>query len=1330
MKQAKRILSLLLSLCLVLGLIPGTAFAAGGNLPFTDVNTTDWFYDAVQYAYEKGMMSGTSTTTFSPGSTTTRGMIVTILHRMEGTPAANGTDFTDVSAGQWYSNAVSWASANGIVSGYGNGLFGPSDPITREQMAAILNRYSTYKGYDAGTVGSITGFSDASQVSAYAVEPMGWAIGNGLISGVGNNTLAPKGNATRAQVATILKRFCENIADKANTAPETPVDKTYTVTFDLNYGSNTRYDEKTVKEGETVSKPSNPTRSGYSFSGWYAEKSGGRQFDFKTGITSDLTLYAHWSSNSSSGGGSSGSGGGGYVPPVTPSTPPSDGDDEAYTTAEEYIADHVAQVIEIIPAATSPDVMTEAEAKNLLEDRGFRQKLDQNGAPAGYPITYDYNISGTYTGETSITSSTTEKHPMYQTMYRSSAGEMWAVYVVNDEVFANPLSFNLETSGLDAELLVSESEQFTSYDDRTNTFYVNIPKTTSVFTQQVQRIDAETLDGLTIASLCTLTGASPLASAETVETNEIAPLMAMTEDEFAAYSPNESADYTATAVAQASGDATIVVSLGDSYSSGEGIPPFIGQNQELRSKIQDPDWLAHRSANSWPSQIEIPGTTGTMANYRVETGRTSQADVQWYFGAVSGAETWHFSHKQSKQVKKEIESNFFTTTYLTYADGQEPKLEPQLDIFDRIDRNDVDYVTLTIGGNDVDFAGVVTLAAINCAHLHFGSTSALDDRLTELWNNIDNTMSDIKDVYIDISNKAPNATILVAGYPKLFNRDGKGLLINKLEARMINEKVSAFNDKIDDLVTNCRQGGKNIWFVDVESAFDGHEAYSSDNWLNPIWIGAKSEDLNDTSPSAYSVHPNDKGAQAYARCVNAKIRSLEDSVKTLFGYITIADADTDMTNNLPLPGAKITLTKAGLLPTVYSTETGRDGRYSIDNLPSGEYVILVTADGYIPVTGRITITDDLQNQYDAMVEAIPYGIFGGEGTASGTVIDVITGCGVAGLTLNIRKGINVISGEIAATVVTGADGSYATPTLEAGNYSVEVIDGRTLDNEAARYLTSVFIIKVLGNHSIPNQNGSVTNGLAADQLRIVLQWGEQPRDLDSHLVGPAVGGGEFHVYFSDRRYEAGSNLMADLDLDDTSSYGPETTTIYEMSPGVYTYMIHDYTNRRSGSSTALSSSGAYVEVYLGTSTTAAYTFYVPSGGGTLWTVFNYDARTGTITPINTMSYRESPSTVGSEYSPENAIAAQVLIEEPLKDYEIAELQNNAEDNTSQGNQLEPEDTGNFEEDIPSIDQQGPGTADTTETGNVSQEPAANAPSEAENAPEATTVDMSANEAAS
>ena len=330
MKTAKHFLGVLLALCLVLGMIPSTAFAAtGSNLPFTDVDTTDWYYNAVQYAYEKGMMNGTSTTALSPDGTTTRGMIVTILHRMEGTPAATGTAFTDVPTGQWYSNAVAWASANGIVGGYGNGSFGPNDPITREQMASILSRYSTHKGYDTAAADSITGFADTAQVSSYAVESMRWAVGNSLISGTGNNTLAPKGNATRAQVATILMRFCQNIAGKANSTPtpdvpETPVDRTYTVTFDLNYGSDTRYDVKTVKEGETVGKPANPSRSGYSFIGWYADKSGSSQFDFKKVITSDLTLYAHWSKIS----------GGSHPVGDRPATPPVDGDQ---ATGEELV---------------------------------------------------------------------------------------------------------------------------------------------------------------------------------------------------------------------------------------------------------------------------------------------------------------------------------------------------------------------------------------------------------------------------------------------------------------------------------------------------------------------------------------------------------------------------------------------------------------------------------------------------------------------------------------------------------------------------------------------------------------------------------------------------------------------------------------------------------------------------------------------------------------------------------------------------------------------------------------------------------------------------------
>lgn len=212
MKNAKKLLSLILALCLTLTFLPTAALAADSELPFVDVSTADWFYDAVRYVYAEGMMNGTDTSHFAPNSPTTRGMIVVILHRLENTPSGEGKTFDDVPAGQWYSDAVAWASANGIVSGYGNGMFGPNNPITREQMVVILYRYSQYKGFDTDTTGSLANFSDAGAVSSYATAAMSWAVKNGLITGVGGNTLLPGANAIRAQAASILTRYCQTFA--------------------------------------------------------------------------------------------------------------------------------------------------------------------------------------------------------------------------------------------------------------------------------------------------------------------------------------------------------------------------------------------------------------------------------------------------------------------------------------------------------------------------------------------------------------------------------------------------------------------------------------------------------------------------------------------------------------------------------------------------------------------------------------------------------------------------------------------------------------------------------------------------------------------------------------------------------------------------------------------------------------------------------------------------------------------------------------------------------------------------------------------------------------
>lgn len=183
------------------------------EMPFADVVEDTWYTNAVQYVYEKGIMNGVSTTEFGPNITTSRAMIVTMLYRLEGEPAADASSFTDVASDAYYADAVAWAETNNIVYGVSDTQFAPDDVITREQMAAILYRYAQYKGYDmqVGSM-SLSEYIDAAQIGAYAGTAMQWANAKGLIAGVSANELDPQGSATRAQVATILMRFCEDIA--------------------------------------------------------------------------------------------------------------------------------------------------------------------------------------------------------------------------------------------------------------------------------------------------------------------------------------------------------------------------------------------------------------------------------------------------------------------------------------------------------------------------------------------------------------------------------------------------------------------------------------------------------------------------------------------------------------------------------------------------------------------------------------------------------------------------------------------------------------------------------------------------------------------------------------------------------------------------------------------------------------------------------------------------------------------------------------------------------------------------------------------------------------
>ncbi len=332
----------------------------------------------------------------------------------------------------------------------------------------------------------------------------------------------------------------------------------------------------------------------------------------------------------------------------------------------------------------------------------------------------------------------------------------------------------------------------------------------------------------------------------------------------------------------------------------------------------------------------------------------------------------------------------------------------------------------------------------------------------------------------------------------------------------------------------------------------------------------------------------------------------------LSGTIVIADADTNYSNNTPLSGARVTLRRLTGTNEFYSeTTTDSNGRYLFDELTAGVYTLGVECEGYLPVNQTVNVRYNESNIQNLAIEAISNSQVN-DGRASGYIIDAKTGRKIEGITVNIREGINNSRGEIICTVVSNNDGKYVTPELTPGNYTAEFVDERDIDDEEYRYGTVRIALKVLSDVTIENQNATMSNsaGITASGMQVVLTWGSTPNDLDSHLKTDVNNDGywEYHVYYSDKDYYG-----ANLDVDDTSSYGPETVTITQFEDGTYRYYVYNYSG---GGSEVLSNSGACVKVYLDSSNVPAYTFYVPQGYGLYWHIFDYNYETGEFMVIN------------------------------------------------------------------------------------------------------------------
>lgn len=1392
----KRAISFVLCLCMVISLLPAPVLAANSH-PFTDVKVTDWFNDSVQYVYDHGLMNGTSSTTFEPQRTTQRGMVVTILYRLEGSPTVTSAcPFTDVPGGSNYEKAIIWAAANSIVNGYNSATFGPYDNITRQQMAAILYRYARMKGYRTSTSANLSEYTDAIQISDYARTAMAWANGEGLINGNNSRQLMPTGSATRAHAAAILMRFCENVVPGTTLKPTDPATPTpapaettsYTVTFDLNYSGAGTYQTLSVKSGDKVTEPANPTRSNYSFLGWYTAATGGAKFDFNTVISAITTLYARWSRNSSGGGGGGGStttyytvtfnvNGGSAISSQTiasgrVATRPADPTREGYTFGGWYSNDGLSIPYDFSNAVTSNITIFakwDADENPSIEyengDVVYTPDITKTVLDEETSMIYYNNLLRVYTLRVLDSEEADSLADLVNgTVVGHMSGAINTIQILVEESDVPTLNSYVST------LMESEDVLYATID------YPSFAETTALVDNNPWSEDGTTiadknqntpdgndwwaeaigaytsweyfddsnngLSGVTVGVLDNgfdtghedLTGNISLLSGFTQNTaadhgTHVAGLIGASNNTRGIRGVFEKANLVCVDWTPTTND-----------SNDRNYVNLLDNGQYLEITKQMIEYAANRHEhivinNSWGAPI--------ISEFRYASNLSSEHPLlQWIVNKFVGTYDSYLAYREVYARRTalecivmmlELEINGYSDFIIVqsagngYNNGEEGYDASRGGYYASITRENYNNLPdstrqnlESLGYSYERFKGHVLIVGATEKDKNNGNYLATDfsnyGSTVDIFapgRNIFSTLTRSDDaenpndsnnghIYGNLSGTSMSGPIVAGAValiwsvnPHLTAAEVKSALtsnnsVNALGvgndsgstypmlnigravrsvARLSGTVYVAANDGLSSsgetinnahIVLTSSDGGS-TWTCDT----DQYGNYS----LNGIPIGTYKVEVtkdgyNSYSDNSFAFKP---GESSEKNIILARSMAVSGDC-TLTGRITIADTDTDMTNNFPLDGATISLVGSENQANL-STYTVSDGTYSFDNLAAGDYTITVSKDGYITVRERLTITSNDTNYYNATIEAIS-NEYNGIGSASGTIYDALDGHAVSGLTLNVREGMGTITGDVVTTITTNVSGMYSLDNLQAGNYTVEVVDNRNLSESAERYYTTSFNIKVLGNNSIPNQNGFVTNGLTADQLRIVLRWGSTPRDLDSHLVGPTELLDRFHTYYSNENYYGASGVMANLDLDDTTSYGPETTTIYEMSPGVYTFLVHDYSNRHSSTSDALARSSANVEVFLGNSPVAARTFSVPNNPGTVWAVFSYNSTTGVITPINQMSFQSNSGTVGSAYSVTgDVVLASVSMDSSkipdvmtsetptLKDYEISDNNN-------------------------------------------------------------------------
>lgn len=1254
---------MLLIAAMIFTILPIGAFAdASETVTFSDVKRDDYFAEAAAALKTLGIIDGYPDGTYRAEKSITRAEMAAVVCRMLGKEndaekAVGSTAFSDVTSTHWASGYINICAKIGIISGDGDGKFRPEDDVKYEEAIKMIVCAMGYaddvkidpddwsKEYlniakDEGISDNLKGtkgkaatrgdiavmtynaLAADSQDSIIPAAPVA-SVKSGEYKGAQkvklttatqgadiyyttDNTV-PTVKSTKYTKEITISKTCtlkaiavtDNVISKDILSETYTIKnvssggggassaKSYTVTFNLNYdGAAGDLEKQSVRSGNKAAEPAVPVRDGYTFSGWFTDENCEFTYDFSQPVTENITLYANWS--------------------IT--------DDTKYTRAEwiNILMDKVGAEIKEHSSVTNYYADTEEHyLGEVVESAREYGIIPSDEDEQDVPV---FNPDEAADREFAAVTATLAMGYVDDGTEINCADKSEIKYARLIKVAVKAGFLNLENGYFypGRDLVGTEKNQIF---DR-----ISKVKNSETISEQIEDISyaedviATQLSGITDYEITEEDGGWVVDILECDETKLIK------ENTYFVLPPNDkcTSGISLKAISVFSENGRIIIHAVKPEDVSKIVSKIVyaGKGTPLVDEIEVLD-------ENVTCTYEPDGKIDDDISLYGEHGRSVSVPGKFKFDFGEGLKIGE-STKLKGNVEVEIpditayidaDFKWFNTSVneLTFSITEKAKVTGKLeytDIESEIRDNEPGAKELTRFPIEI-VPGVVSV-----------------DLIVSLYYDVKGTVSIIYTATATEGLQYKNGQLRYIGnlnskldIPKIEGKARMGLQLgghlyacNFFDVIGADIKIGAAGT-----VSVTNHSLDNLCCIDGTIYLDSSVALSEESALGYFLKEKMHYTLEkvfydeNTSPCKLKLH----------------FENLQKVPECTYGKGEISGHVYDASSREPIKFARVSIYQGNDLKAVKYTDA--DGKYQIKNgIPVGNVNIKISATGYK------TYSDNRNINRNSVTYIESYMMVGrsdeGQGNVNGRFINALTGENISDVRYEVRDGWNNTTGDV--LIESSSNGTYNFDIM-SGNYTVLAIADKYISNSAN--ITVVDGACVQADITLSPENSEVVN--PDENIRFVLTWGATPSDLDSHLFGPSVNGeGIFHTFYGDKNYYS-DKLIANLDLDDTTSYGPETTTIYCINnSGTYSFYVHDYTNRSSNVSNALSLSDAKVEIYNGNVKHAV--FNVPTSiPGTVWHVFDYDAATGTITPVNTMSFSSDPDRLGV-YSAELGIFSE------------------------------------------------------------------------------------------